>query len=153
MDQFYLNFSFMLASVLSLVLLSRAQDSKGDLFEIESECSDNECEVDTVAAQALPSKKYRQAYSALLKKMERCQKEDFDRMPTFEEMMSESGRRRCYSADDIDALMLIPDKRIKTIFDSALEELLRATDTEDDLTDGRTTPSIKSIGSWDKMDE
>lgn len=152
MDQPFLNVSFMFASILSLVLLSRKRSDDCELFDLESDCSDNESEIDVDSLSTQAPMKHSFIYTTLLQNMDKEEKMDFDRMPTFEEMMN-TGKRRCYSADDIDALDLMPDSRIKGIFDEALDELrrLNSESEEETICDGRTTPSIKSVCSWDHL--
>ena len=148
-DSGFLNFSFMLASLLTLALLNRKNfledyDSDSD----RDECDDNEIPVDRVDDT---SEKRMQIYSTLLVNMENANEADFDRMPTFNEMMNGLAKRRCYSADDIDALGLIPDKRIKKVFDEALKELISLENEEKSIGGMSTVPSTDTMNSWDQI--
>lgn len=151
MGDVYLNFTFMAASILSLVLLKQKKDEIDD-SDSELEFSDNEEMLDQDEnVKCLPPRPAdrTEIYSTLLKGLDDATGKSFDRMPTFQEMLNT--RRRCYSADDIAALDLLPDNRIKSFYDAALTELMSISRFSDET---RHTPiSIATCNSWDKLGE
>ena len=147
----FLNVSFMLASLMTLVFLNRRNhlDDEGYLSDSDEELEDNEIPIDRDCTAAVD--KRMQIYSTLLVNMENAKEADFDRMPTFNEMMADTTKRRCYSADDIDALCLIPDQRIKSVFDEALRELVAMDNEEKSIGGISTVTSTDTMRSWDKL--
>ena len=157
MDESFTNISFMLASILTLILVNRnnhfllEDDDDSSVESNEATLSENigyVCEEQDTRRMEI--------YSTLLMNMEDKRDMVFEKMPTFNEMLS--GRRRCYSADDIDALMLIPDQRIKSVFDEALKDLLELQRSESECKSacGSTIVSRVSqgtISSWDNMED
>lgn len=152
MEDGFLNLSFMLASLATLLLVNRKSFLE-DYDEVyEDEYEENEVPVDPAETEHQASvEKRMQIYSTLLVNMDKAKEAEFDRMPTFQEMMTSSSRRRCYSADDIDALGLIPDKRIKGVFDEALKELVSMSLEDKSISGISTVPSVDTINSWDKL--
>lgn len=150
MGDVYLNFTFMAASILSLVFLNQKKNE--EVEDSDSEFSDNEEMLDRDEnVKILPPRPadHTEIYSTLLKGLDEATGKSFDRMPTFQEMMNP--RRRCYSADDIAALDLLPDSRIKSSYDAALAELLSVSKLSDETRD--TPISIATCASWDKLGE
>lgn len=145
------NFGFMLCTLTALFFLV---GSSKDEDETTSDTSDNEEEI--ILENYLNDPRTNanlEVYTMMLKDMTQAPDIRVERMPTFNEMLNP--RRRSYSADDMDALVLITDRRLQSVYDRALSEVSltsRATDEYVIDSDGRSSRTSNfSADSWDRL--
>lgn len=150
------NFGFMICTVTALFFLAgTANGDQAENTEIEIPDSDNEEEIilENYFNESKNMEENLEVYTMMLKDMHQAPDIEVERMLSFNEMLNP--RRRSYSADDLDALGLITDKRLQAVYDRALSEVSLTTNgTEEYLidSDGRSSRmSNLSTDSWDRL--
>lgn len=148
------NFGFILCSVTVLFFLAgNSNDGEIENYDDEPD-SDNEerISVETLTIENVNNKNL-EIYTMLLKDLHEAPKIEVERMLSFNEMLNP--RRRSYSADDLDALDLITDKRLQAVYNRALSDISLNTNATDEYidSDGRSsrTSNFSSTSSWDHL--
>lgn len=152
MEDSSMSITFLLASIATLIFVNRQNYwEEDDGYDSPDEDEENCIPINVDYTEEEQHDKRMQIYSTLLINMDNSRDIQFEVMPTFNSMLNGSTRRRCYSADDIDALVLIPDKRIRGVFDQALREMVEQRSIDQSTCGDSTGGSCDTYLSWDRL--